>query len=44
LSATALRFSAKGLGRYIVHGKPECVLAMSATIPETDLFIEVELA
>jgi hypothetical protein len=42
LSATALRFSAEGLGRYIVHGARERVLAMSASIPDTDLFIEVE--
>jgi hypothetical protein len=42
LLATKLSFSAEGLGRYSVKAKQDCVVAMSATIPDTDLFIEVE--
>jgi hypothetical protein len=42
LLATKLSFSAEGLGRYSIKAKQDCVVAMSATIPDTDLFIEVE--
>jgi hypothetical protein len=44
LVAAGLSFSAEGLGRYLARGRrgTQWVLAMSATLPNTDLFIEIE--
>src|SRR5262249_30065088 len=44
LMGAKLRFSAEGLGRYVVHPRRgnDQVLAMSAGLPDTALFIEIE--
>jgi hypothetical protein len=44
LMGAGVRFSAQGLGRYVVHAGrgADHILAMSAGLPDTELFIEVE--
>jgi len=44
LVAAGVSFTPKGLGRYLVHPRRsnEQILAMTATLPNTNLFIEVE--
>jgi len=45
LAAAGVSFTPEGLGRYLVHprgGGSKRVLAMTATLPNTNLFIEVE--
>ena len=44
LVAAGRQFSPEGLGRYVARGRSgkEWVLAMSAALPDSDLFIEIE--